>query len=1285
MRKYFSVTIFLSLFFIFPFGKKGSGLALAQSYPIQLTTQLLPPYSGYLPDYATAGNEKLHLILLLKDLSKPVYALRLSVKIEGQGFVLQSKPFFKGTLVNLDPGLPTELSADVLAQLLDSKNLDFSGIDKADYEQRKVLPEGYYKICFTAYDYYNPLNIQVSNESCASAWMTLSDPPRLNLPLCGSTLSTGTPQQITFSWMPMNMGSPNSAQNTEYVFELWEIRPEGAEPNNIVQTLPPVFSLSTSFTTLNYGLAETPLNPGMEYAWRVRATDKNGYDNFKNKGYSEVCSFRYGNKYESMGDALKLNLQAIPLSARMAKLQWDSLAIYTQYLVNYRKQGKGEWFESSTNTGSLKVYDLEPQMAYEARVQGTTVDGYIGPWSNTVVFQTPAPAQYACGDLPASTPEQNVKPLLSVFAGIIIQVGQFEMRATQIQGSNGYYSGLGRIKVPFAATDLNVAYDNIYVNEDRQLLIGEVKAISEGVENWMFDKAVKEAEEKAVYIEDKIDSVTIINDKVCLFTNGNKTPETCVDKPKPGEALVIRSGDGTQYIISPDGTVTKTSYIKPSSDQLEASDSLNIVFKASTTKKYGFDEKQYAARANEYEAIVLPNKKNYFVPLIGIAEGQSDEAAVEINIKNVEAGKLKFKTQSGQDIVLQNNAGKQTITVPAEAQSVYAYYNNSKIGKLNVISLKPISRKLVIVPVNGAAAPTNLQDNINTIYRQANVTWSVSTAPNLNINYDSNNNGLDVADATLMNKYSEEMRVIRDAFRKDSSYDKSAYYLFVVNSFSDKSTQGYMVRGRAVGFVSRPNSGGDDQAIRTIAHELAHGTFGLEHSFPQTTQGTTDNLMDYGTGTALNATQWTRIHSKVPVFNWTDQEEDAAYRDLRKQLLELLTETKNACRTNAAIDMSGKYNSYMSADTTYINGIKYDGLYIKILSQYGTVISPKNNITETTYAFGGNPKKCLDIEGRVKIFAWPESKLINLKIYLENTLPTKNLLLFVNGYRIDEQAWIPVVELPDTKNELYQTDVLNYWSGIDAQFMNRIGTKNVVYADGHHSITTSNHKSGGVTSSQLNFLDSYNSSKNANRTIDQMKAEGRLDMYNYKDLNYNSFPDRCYHNNSCVHLNTSPNTAGFNTRVVNGMKAANLLLEKINEGKVVFNKNTDTLDIVCHSMGFAYAQGMIEIFKIAKIKLGRYYILAPENGGSGSINLNDFDQVWQYGSNLGMAGQDDMWEQDGVAPQAAIFGLPSDNRVAIPPNPGFAKAFDNCHYVKNYGWIFNTIKNGQKGYIKKRN
>jgi hypothetical protein len=50
--------------------------------------------------------------------------------------------------------------------------------------------------------------------------------------------------------------------------------------------------------------------------------------------------------------------------------------------------------------------------------------------------------------------------------------------------------------------------------------------------------------------------------------------------------------------------------------------------------------------------------------------------------------------------------------------------------------------------------------------------------------------------------------------------------------------------------------------LRTLAHELGHGIFGLQHPFTNyNTTVATDLLMDYGTGTALSHNDWEIMHA----------------------------------------------------------------------------------------------------------------------------------------------------------------------------------------------------------------------------------------------------------------------------------------------------------------------------------------------------------------------------------------------------------------------------------------
>ena len=100
--------------------------------------------------------------------------------------------------------------------------------------------------------------------------------------------------------------------------------------------------------------------------------------------------------------------------------------------------------------------------------------------------------------------------------------------------------------------------------------------------------------------------------------------------------------------------------------------------------------------------------------------------------------------------------------------------------------------------------------------------------------------------------------------------------------------------------------------------------------------------------------------------------------------------------------------------------------------------------------------------------------------------------------------------------------------------------------------------------------------------------------------------------------------------------------------------------------------------------MGRYYIVAPENGSAGTVTPGDWEQIWQYGSDLDRPDKenaDKMWEQDGVAPQSGVQGLPDGQRAYIPKDPSIPKNFVDSHIIKNYGWIFNILTSDDKGYV----
>ncbi|GAB4137379.1 MAG: hypothetical protein Fur0041_12090 [Bacteroidia bacterium] len=524
-------------------------------YPVQLYLQLNGSFTGYLNDYASPGNEQLRLTMLFNDYSIPQYAIKLKFQLQGQGISIQSKSWYYTGPLFLEPGIPQLASGSDFSGLLNYQNLDFSGITLLQYNQSKSLPEGLYTLKITAYDYQNPIPIQVSNEAILQVWMIHNDPPLLNFPLCGSVVQINNPQQLTFSWMPLNMGGPVSQLGTTYTFQLWEVLPSQMSPGNIVNATAPIYTLSTSLTMISYGIAEPPLIPGRQYVWRVRAQDNEGREYFRNNGYSQICTFTWGQTNALLGNLANITLQAQALSHRMSKCWWDSLSVYSSYILEFRKvNGPGNWFPITTNTRTSFVNNLEPQTQYEARVHGVFPNGDDGPYSNTVLWQTQQAPVYVCGQSTPSPSMQNFQPLTQATIGMIWQAGQFEMHVTQLMSSTsntGHYSGKGKIEVPYIGTMLNVQFNNILMGSDQVMYQGEVKAMTSGITNWL-NQWMSNGMWNANYnYNGTIDSLYMDGNGNIIIISGNDTTIITPDQ----FPYIIQDASGNVYIVNADGTI----------------------------------------------------------------------------------------------------------------------------------------------------------------------------------------------------------------------------------------------------------------------------------------------------------------------------------------------------------------------------------------------------------------------------------------------------------------------------------------------------------------------------------------------------------------------------------------------------------------------------------------------------------------------------------------------------------------------------------------------------------
>ena len=286
---------------------------------------------------------------------------------------------------------------------------------------------------------------------------------------------------------------------------------------------------------------------------------------------------------------------------------------------------------------------------------------------------------------------------------------------------------------------------------------------------------------------------------------------------------------------------------------------------------------------------------------------------------------------------------------------------------------------------------------------------------------------------------------------------------------------------------------------------------------------------------------------------------------------------------------------------------------------------------------------------------------ITQKLLAEN--PPKRILVLVNGYRpvstsesFDEsmmQIGKNGVEYPNSMNLLFEKDRFNYWTPwkrLNQQFIDRIHPNEVFYADGHHEVSTSNYES---------VLTFAQAAKNYPKP-----CKGKHHCFRYQDGNGMRI--------STLHkLPFRSNQKGFGERRKNGRIAGKNLIQLLNE--IPGASKNDTLYLVAHSMGYAYALGIVDVLK-KQCVFGSFYIIAPENASAGGVQPSQWQEVFQYGSIPFGKNKQAPCLQDGVAPQKRVSGLPAQYRLTFPKEYQRRMGFTESHFIGYYEWIFDIPK-----------
>ena len=138
-----------------------------------------------------------------------------------------------------------------------------------------------------------------------------------------------------------------------------------------------------------------------------------------------------------------------------------------------------------------------------------------------------------------------------------------------------------------------------------------------------------------------------------------------------------------------------------------------------------------------------------------------------------------------------------------------------------------------------------------------------------------------------LSTYSPEQNAVIAKFTTNRKPKDNTYYIFLVNDGT--GNHGYMRLGGQYGFVYSANA-------RTIAHELGHGIFKLEHPFKgkNADKGKTTALMDYNEGQDFFYRDWKQINDpKVKLYAFQGQKEGEYLVYSLQQILDFLRSNKN--------------------------------------------------------------------------------------------------------------------------------------------------------------------------------------------------------------------------------------------------------------------------------------------------------------------------------------------------------------------------------------------------------
>ena len=902
------------------------GQLFGQYYPVHATVQWPSPQSPHLVDYYSGSRDRLIITLHNRDLQQPLLLARLRLQIKSNGFLAQTREELSYPQLELMAGVPTRLTATDLMPYLRPESLLING-----RLRNGQFPTGFTEISVQVVDYYSQQVL--SSWHTARAYLDSKQPPMLNLPQRDEQVGYRDPLFIRFQWYPRHQG----LAGTEYEFVLKELPDNGAAPQAAFAYGNEIYRTRTRHTTLNYTHLEPILLPNRRYAWQVQAIARDGVDElglFEHGGFSEIYWFTLNENCP-----VPTGLKADPRYAKV-DFSWNRVVGATGYMLACRpKTSKDiyEWSEVQSYGERMTLAQLKPGWTYEWRV-GTLCTGDKPIYSAIQEVTLPKSNVDLLRDCGKEPPRPNLSPdpALDIQVGDTVTIGgDYPMVITQLQGlGDGWYSGRGTTRLSSIIELPRVAlrFDRLRINIEKCQIDGLVEAIYADQPGGIadldkIDDGGKRVQPSKLRIrERKVDFALGDMPEMSFdpetgeleMTDAEGKPQRIkLDLPEGGASasafpMIITDSKGDSYQLSPaessevsssgassgtsstEGRVgTKQGLKVERVERIGSFDASRLAhgigtvrFEPSAQARYAFDSgtESWYQRSVKLDEYYKPFAKDYIAPWKLIPTGEQDVVVARYEgEKAIDLRRVRFATSPNSPALpaeLHEESKTWSLKLPGtDAQSsydVYAVYEGQVFGKLRVVSYPKQSYRVRLVSVNGQRVGdvSELSQHLNNIYQQVGVEFRLAET--------------DSFQAELSNGHiRQDLKKLRDSYEEQHPLGKDEVCVFVLSSELSKSSkledvEGLMPRKSRFGYIFTGNSPNGKSLARTLAHELGHGLFTLQHSFDdeyggKQSQDKTANLMDYTVGaTKLVAFQWNIISNPAP-FTALDREKDIRF------------------------------------------------------------------------------------------------------------------------------------------------------------------------------------------------------------------------------------------------------------------------------------------------------------------------------------------------------------------------------------------------------------------------